>query len=135
MDKPTTATEDWFIVFTRSKLDHWLIKRFPRSFQHCYAVKESAGGQFWIVLDSRSSHLQSDIYAKMDYPHIRQLCNERSGDCVILPIRAKIDINQNRWTFCIFNCVEVCKSVIGVRAFWLWTPYQLYKYLRGHYVN
>ena len=133
MDDSPATVEDWHIVFTKSRLKHWFIKRLPRSFQHCYAVRESAGGQFWIVLDSRSSHLQAELYAKSEYPYIRQLCNERSGDCVILPIRARIDIKQNRWTFCIFNCVEVCKSVIGVRAFWVWTPYQLYKHLRGYH--
>ena len=28
-----------------------------------------------------------------------------------------------------FNCVEVTKALLGIRRFWVFTPYQLYRYL------
>ena len=125
MDKGLEHTENWYIVFKPSALDHWLIKRLQPYFQHCYAVKESPGGEFWIIVDSKHCYTDVRIESKLDYPHIRML----DPDSVILSIKAIMHPDRNRHTLCIFNCVEVCKSVLGVRAFWCWTPYQLYKRL------
>ena len=133
MDKSGKLITEWTLVFTGSKLKHWLIDRLQPGFQHCYAVKDSPGGEFWMILDSKNSFMDVELVSKLDYPALRVLCNERNPDCVILPIRAKIDPDRNRWTFCVINCVEICKSVLGIRDMWLWTPYQLYKHLRGYH--
>lgn len=29
-----------------------------------------------------------------------------------------------------FSCVETAKRVLGLRSWWIWTPYQLYRHLR-----
>jgi hypothetical protein len=125
MDQSNRFVEDWYIIFKRSPLKHWIFRWMDKELQHCYAVKESAGGEFWIILDSKSCHLEARIESKLNYPHIRCL----EPDSVILSIRAIIRPESYRHTLCIFNCVEVCKSVLGIRAFWCWTPYQLYKRL------
>ena len=124
MDTGLKAVEDWYIIFVESDLDHWLIKRLQPYFQHCYAVKESPGGEFWIIVDSKHCYTDVRIESKINYPHIRAL----APDGVILKVRAIIR-PENRWTLNVFNCVEVCKSLLGIRAFWLWTPYQLYRRL------
>ena len=125
MDDSPPITEHWYIIFKGTDLKHWVFKYLQPNFKHCYAVKESAGGQFWIIMDNKSCHTDVRIEAKLDYPHIRLL----APDSVILSIRAIINPENYRHTLCIFNCVEVCKSVLGIRDFWLWTPYQLYKRL------
>ncbi len=125
MDKSNLHYEDWHIVFTNSKLKHWLMPHLTPGFQHCFAVKESDGGHFWIIADSKICYTDIHLASKLDYPHIRLLC----PDSVILSIRAIIRPENQRYTFCVFNCVELCKSLLGIKAFWCWTPHQLYRRL------
>ena len=125
MDQSNKVTEDWYIIFTRTKLKHWVFKYLQREFQHCYAVKSSPGDEFWIIVDSKNSYTDVTIRSKQHYPTIRDL----APNCVILSIHAIMSTTEYRYTLCVFNCVEVCKSLLGIRDFWCWTPYQLYKRL------
>jgi len=125
MDPITNITEKWHIIFRGSEYKHWLFNWLQPEFQHCYAVKESPGGEFWIVVNNTAVHTDVQLKSKLDYPHIRLL----APDCVILTIQAIIRPDNNRHPFCVFNCVEMCKSLLGIKAFWCWTPYQLYKRL------
>ena len=125
MDVSTKYIEHWYVIFRPTTLKHWIFRWLNPHFQHVYAVKESPGGEFWIVVDAKNSFTQVRMLSKMDYPHIRLL----EPDSVILSIRAIINPDNYRYTLCLFNCVEVVKSVLGIRAFWCWTPYQLYKRL------
>ena len=88
-------------------------------------MKKSPGGQFWIVINPLLPVLDCELLLVDDYPHPRLFADP---EAVILPVKA-ITINKPRWTFCIFNCVEVVKALLGIKAFWVWTPWQLYKYL------
>lgn len=121
----TNTVQKWYIIFRKTDLKHWVFKLLDPEFQHCYAVKESPGGEFWIILDSKNCYTDVRLESKINYPHIRSL----DPDSVILSIRAIIEPNNYRYTLCVFNCVELCKSVLGIRAFWCWTPRQLYKRL------
>jgi len=125
MDSSNEYVQHWHVIFKHTTLKHWVFKWLNPHFQHVYAVKESPGGEFWIVLDSKNCCTEVNLLSKVDYPHIR--CIE--PDSVILSIKAIIDPNNYRHTLCVFNCVEVVKSVLGIKAFWCWTPYQLYKRL------
>jgi len=124
VNEGNSIIEYWYIIFVPSALDHWLMRYLQPNFQHCYAVKESPGGEFWIIADSKNSYTDIRLESKINHPHIRSI----EPDGVILAVRAIIR-PRNRYTLCVFNCVEVCKSVLGIRDFWLWTPWQLYKRL------
>ena len=122
MDETPQVTVNWYIIFKKSPLKHWVFRWLDSEIQHCYAVRESDGGQFWIIVNSMSSHTDVRIESKLEYPHIRLL----EPDSVVLSIKAIIDGNAYRHTLCIFNCVEVVKSLLGIRAFWCWTPKNLH---------
>ena len=125
MDESINHTVKWYVIFRKTKLKHWVFKWLDSEFQHVYAVKESPGGEFWIVLDGKNSCTEVTLLSKIDYPHIR--CIEPNS--IILSIRAIIHPESYRYTLCVFNCVELVKSVLGIKGFWCWTPYQLYKRL------
>ena len=129
MDTPDDNTvQKWYIIFRKTTLKHWVFRWLDPEMQHVYAVKESPGGEFWIVVDAKNSVTEVNLLSKIDYPHIRCL----EPDSVILSIKAIIDPESYRYTFCVFNCVEVVKSLLGIRSFWVWTPFQLYKRLASH---
>jgi len=117
-----------FIVFTKSKSKHWLFKFLDSEIQHVYVMRKSEGGQFWTIINPLFSHTRIETVLVDDYPHPRSYTCD---DAVIVPVKVTIDTNKQRWTFCVFNCVEVVKSLLGIRSFWTWTPYQLFKKLKG----
>ncbi len=125
MDTTDKHIVNWYVIFRKTSLKHWVFKWLDSEIQHCYAVKESPGGEFWLKVDAKNSLTEVELLSKVDYPHIRCI----APDSVILSVRAKIDVESYRYTFCVFNCVEVVKSLLGIRAFWCWTPHQLYKRL------
>ena len=122
MDKSDKLAEQWYVLFKRSELKHWIFKWLDSEISHVYAVKESPGGEFWIVVNGLNSHLQVDLHSKLDYPHIRLLC----PDSVILSIKAIIQPDSYRQSLCLCSCVDVVKSALGIKDFWCWTPRQLY---------
>ena len=125
MDDSEQYSQHWYVVFRKTKLNHWVFRWLDSEFHHVYAVKESEGGEFWMVVDAKNSCTEVNLLSKIDYPHIRCV----APDSVILSIKAIIQPNNYRHTLCIFNCVEVVKSLLGIRSFWCITPYQLYKRL------
>ena len=105
-----------------------MVRRLKAPFQHVYAVKKTEGGHFWVKIDPKAAYTEVTTWAVSAYPHIRCLTTD---DDIILPVTAVIRPKE-RWTFCIINCVEIVKSLLGIRAFWVWTPRQLYDHiLRG----
>ena len=125
MDDTERHEQHWYIIFKPTILKHWVFGWLEPHFQHCYAVKESPGGEFWIIVNSKNCYTDVSLESKIDYPHIRTL----EPDGVILSIKAIIRPEKYRHTLCVYNCVEVCKGVLGIRSFWTWTPYQLYRRL------
>ena len=125
MDNSEQIVKLVYVVFTPSKSNHWVFNWLDPYFQHCYTVESSEGGQFWIITDSKLECLSVRIEAKDNYPTVRDLY----PDSVILSTKVIIKPNNYRYTLCVFNCVEVAKAVLGIKAFWCWTPYQLYKRL------
>jgi hypothetical protein len=121
--------QEYYIIFTSSKHDNWMIRMLTAPFQHVYAIKKSPGKQFWIIVNPLVTHTDIDIKPVKEYSNIRMLTQK--GDKII-KVKANIK-NKERWTFCVINCVEVVKSLLGIRSFWTFTPRQLYKYLRGHH--
>jgi hypothetical protein len=129
VDKGSKNIQEYYIIFTSSKHDNWMIRMLTAPFQHVYAIKESPGKQFWIIVNPLVTHTDIDILPVSKYNHIRTLVHKNDK---IIKVRANIK-NKERWTFCVINCVEVVKSLLGIRSFWTFTPRQLYKYLRRHH--
>ena len=130
MDICRKTIVNYYIIFTESSQNHWLLKRLKREFQHVLAIKKSVGGHYWIVINPLFPYTLVDIIPVLDYPDIRTLLNGHKYKTV-MTVKAEVNIKE-RYTLCIINCVEIIKSLLGIRAFWVWTPYQLYKYLKKH---
>lgn len=125
MDQSKAIHEDWYVVFTGSKLDNWLMRWLNPDFKHVYMVKEDDG--LWVIVNSSNAYTSVTTELIDSYPHIRLLC----PNAVILPVRTRINPSNYQWHVGINSCVDVCKGILGIRRFWIWTPYQLYRYLNG----
>ena len=118
--------EDWWILFTDSKRPTRFLRWLQPNFQHCYMMKKSPGGTYWTIINPVRSHLSVSMDCVETHPHPRSL----DPLAVVLPVTVVVDGFTSRGGLCWFNCVEACKAIMGIKSFFTFTPYQLYKYLR-----
>lgn len=131
MERADSHIAEWYVIFTESKLDHWIYRIVDRKVGHVYAVNDLNDYQ-WLVVQPRTNMTETKILLKSQYPHIKMI---GGPDAKIIKVKANCD-TDNRGCLNWFNCVEQVKALLGIRSFWTLTPKQLYDgLLRGRYVN
>jgi len=118
----------WTLVFKRAKQPVGIHRWLHEDFQHVLAMKHSAGRQFWIVVDP--GHCATDVYLEptAETPRARDAFPDATE---ILTVRAKYDQYVHNKHLSFITCVDVMKSVLGIKDTFCVTPYQLYKNLTG----
>jgi hypothetical protein len=106
-----------YVVFEPAKV-HWIRHFLNRSIGHCYIVEPHNGK--WLVINK--SYCSLDIFV------IDDLGDRIKGKRVI-----KVERRLSHGYGAMLNtCVGLVKARIGIKAAWVQTPKQLYKYLRSH---
>ena len=118
------------LVVFHGDSDHWLAQFLHPDFAHCLVcvLVERAEQGYWLSIDPARG-----------VPHIGVECGP-DGDlkgyyedmnCTVVEteILAEDQRRPLRWSFALANCVGVVKFVLGIRAAFCLTPYQLYKRL------
>ena len=118
VDKPG---QQYFIVFCDSKLRglQWL----PKGYQHCAIVRKEFD-TLWTVIQDGYNRMDVSTYLIEDYPDPLMLFDTNS---TIIPVEIQTK-DRYRGTLCLFNCVEVCKAMLGIKKTFILTPHQLYRY-------
>lgn len=118
--------EEWYLIFTEAKMEHWVFKLLDKEISHVYAVKDLNDYQ-WLLVQPRVNMTQTKIMLKCQYPSISAI--SAPGDKVV-KVRA-FPLLRPRAGLCWFTCVEQVKALIGLKSFWTLTPKQLYNGLIG----
>jgi len=121
----SNEVDEWYVVFTKAKIDHWIYRWVDRAMGHVYAVKDLNDYQ-WLVVQPRINRTEIKIKLKCQYQTIKMLTGP--NDKVVKVSTCNID---SRGTLNYFNCVEQVKALIGVKDMWCLTPTQLYNKLMG----
>lgn len=97
-----------------------------KGFSHCYVVKDC--GDNWVKCQPYMGCTDVTVWNKAFVPTIEDLTGF-DGDTVL---KCAVDVNYDRirGNICFFNCVEVVKSFLGIKSFFTFTPYQLYRRLK-----
>ena len=93
-------------------------------FRHCFVVVPAGG--HWIVLDGTAGSLRVEV--GLDIGQSAAAYYLRQGLTIIEFDARKRTVLWWPWMF--QNCVGCTKAVLGIRAPWVWTPWQLYRHLR-----
>lgn len=121
------SDEQQFVVcFRNATRKHWVQRFLKDGFQHCFAIKTSPGGKFLIIVDPIISYTSIDLL-----PNTPENVERLTESSTCVNVFATIDLKKNRGHICRINCVEIVKSLLGIKSFWTWTPYQLYKVLKN----
>lgn len=129
------TSEILYVVFQRS--DHfgpWNLLS-PREFQHAWVFKQVYCPEPGLLSSKYtakyelSSHANIEVwwYHPLDVAHHFLL----SGVTAVLRYSVK-KIHLPRYLpRGIMTCVSAIKPLLGISAWWVWTPYQLYNHLLG----
>ena len=120
MDGKALSTK-YYVIFDESTLDNLAIKLLQKEFSHVTLAKKSDNGYFWVIISPKSGNIIIDHLPMRDlryyYPN-----------AVIMPFRSVVH-KKPQLTLCLSTCVSVAKAVLGIRKWWIITPYQLYKFI------
>ncbi len=124
MSLDNDVIEEWHVGFKDVPNKHWVQRFLKDGFRHSYAFKESPGGQFLIVVEPMRSHIDIDVV-----PNNKENLAKMTNCNKLVRVIVKYDLTKDRGHFCRFNCVEAVKSLLGMKSFLTFTPWQLYKRL------
>lgn len=123
LDKP--YTQSVWVVFSGETDIPWL-KIFKPGFRHCFALLND--GERWMSVDPISPYLDIQIYhhiaANFDLPNWL----ESRGHRVIF---TKMNKDHKKPAPCmVVTCVEMIKRILGIHKRFIFTPWQLYQFLK-----
>lgn len=108
-----------------------LSRFFKSGFKHCFVCLETNGG--WIIYDPLSFGTEVDVLVGIPtaisagIDHVERFYLSQGYVCVrvgITPLERKV------LPLTLFTCTEAVKRILGIREWWIITPFQLFKYLR-----
>lgn len=120
---------DWFVIFEHGDMPWRWARLLAPGFRHCYAVRWD--GFNWIRLNPRMGHTDIEILEFGKFDSIADIVQD-TNCCAILRCRVWRETMRIRapWPT-VATCVEQIKAILGIRKWFLWTPLQLFNYLRG----
>ena len=100
----------------------WWLRLLRPGFRHCFvAVRQ---GPVWVVLDPLSHHTAIHVETVDDLAG----CYRRLGVTVLDTRLSPPPPRPAPWRP--YTCVEAVKRVLGIQAWWVLTPWQLYLWLK-----
>ena len=118
----TQNTKAWVIFSGQADLP-WL-KILKEGYRHCYAVLND--GKHWVIVDPLSSYMDISIHKT---PQDFNLPLWLKNQChTVVP--AEIKQVEKQAPCMPFSCVEAIKRVLGIHKRFIFTPWQLYQFLR-----
>ena len=123
MATPLTLKADYYFAFGDSTFPHLWDIFTRKGFRHCCAFKWD--GFNWLLVDPLGQGLDINVLPYTSTDDVPSIFKD-SGWTVI---RAKT-INDKFIFRGLMTCVTVCKQLVGIKACWVVTPWQLYNYIQ-----
>ena len=130
LDTAGNVVSEWWVVYHRRDAVRWWGKFLRPDFRHVELARALPYGPgisdvAWIYLLPTYELLNVELCSDPRPPWVkcsgstcqRVVATRRKGS-----MRSWFDIGPT-------TCVEVVKLALGIRAFWVRTPYQLFKYI------
>lgn len=121
--KVSISKQKAWIVFTNRTEIRWL-KIFKPGFRHCFIILHD--GKRWISIDPMAHYM--DVVVQNVAPDFDLVGWLRGRGHKVI----SADLNRNLTSpspAMLFTCVEVCKRIIGLQSAFIFTPWQLYRYI------
>lgn len=120
---------EWYVVF-HAREGHWIFKWLKPGFQHIELTRPEYFGPgptdcVWLNVLPTFELLEADISTDPRPPWLKCPTSTVQKVTTLQPFKKL----RSRWDMGPPTCVEVAKMVLGIRAFWVRTPWQLHEYI------
>lgn len=113
------------IVFFQRDTDAWFLRGLKRGYRHCFIALPQPNSTNWVILEPLL-HKTAVQFVTGEYIQ-RLILHRDMREVVIDEIRKP----RKRVSIMPPTCVDFVKRALGIQAWWVITPHQLYKYLGG----
>ena len=120
---PDIQTEKAWVVFS-GQTEISYLKFLRRGFKHCFIVLKR--GDHWITLDPLAHKTEIELHYLPRQFNLPEWLTQR-GHTVVETLFQQAPMKP--LPVSIFTCTETVKRILGVHAWRVFTPWQLYKYL------
>lgn len=104
----------------------WWLRLLKPGFRHCFVAVEVQGG--WVVVEPMSHYT---MVTHLSLPAGFDLAGwYRTRGLAAVEVRV-VEPARRAMPWRPYSCVEAAKRVLGVRAGWVLTPWQLFRFLRN----
>ena len=113
------------VVFFGGNRTHWWTRFLKKGYYHCFIAMD-IGCRKWVLIDPIMNYTDF-IVVQSDNNFIKTVADKGYTYVITKP---KFVWNRKRWHIRPFTCVEVVKNFLGISKSFIFTPYQLYKYIK-----
>ncbi len=123
-DESFSAQAKAWVLFCEAH-DKGILRFLKKGFRHCAILFIQDG--YAVVVDSLSHRLICDVMKVQDEADL--ISKIKAKMHVVAIDQARFEPQFHAISLRPFTCVEVVKHFLGIRNFFIFTPYQLYKFL------
>lgn len=117
-----------FYVVFQDETSLWWLRLLKPGFRHCYVLYPLAGGGSFLELNPLSNcFLVRRLTVTPAGDYLRRL--RRRGCTVCRISQTDVPVRPAPWGP--FTCVEFVKRLLGIRSWFIITPFQLYKNIKN----
>ena len=119
----------YYLIYEDKENTYWWSKFLKTGYKHVFALYFD--GLFWSRLDFTIGWVQFDVLTYKTHATIKDIIKGQNVTAQYVETwripRYRVRMFLAPWT-----CTEMMKSLLGIRAWWVITPYQLFKYCEAH---
>ena len=127
MDENGHYSKEYYVIFKKTALKKWYMSFLYEPFGHVLLATKTEMGHFWVITDYKGGNMFTEL---IPMESLRKIY-PRS---VIMPFKSVVH-KEPQFRLWFINCVEIAKSMLGIRAWGIITPFQLYRYIRRSHEN
>ena len=117
------------VVFTDAPTKAWL-RPLKKNFRHCFCAVEDPDARVWVMVDALANGIEVRAVPLADLPDPAAFWRGMGLSVVEAGVAEREGASPPPAFFpAPFTCVEAVKRVLGLRAAWVLTPWQLYRQL------
>lgn len=119
----------WYVVFCEDEgRRYWWRATTRAGFRHVYALRWD--GWNWLLFNPSAEYTEVAIIAVSSEDALGRLVPPGAKVLEVEAFRQR-DRIRGRWWIGPMTCVEQIKGLLGLPVGFIWTPWQLYRYLLG----
>lgn len=115
---------DWWLVYQNSESPRPWMRVLKRGFEHVIALRRD--GRVWVLVSPGFSFV--DVQLIRDDMTPWQMFPQATVQHVVAMRTERLAFEFHIGPL---TCVDVAKSLLGIRSWWVRTPWQLFKYCRS----